>query len=170
MVGEFRHKEEARALSYLKDAFSDLELADVAQEEEIFEGCLFHSQQCVEKCMKSILALHGILITRDHRISDIFESEIRNFGRFKDAFRTLLPDLADLEWYYIPSRYSVSTRGEIYMRDFSLEQSAHAYKITLKFINFTKDFLEYKIETEIPFGRIKLFEFIKREYSQYIRT
>ncbi|MDF1533873.1 MAG: HEPN domain-containing protein [Methanosarcinaceae archaeon] len=170
MVGEFRYKEEARALSYLKDAFSDLELAEVAQEEEIFEGCLFHSQQCVEKCMKSILALHGILITKDHRISDIFESEIKNFERFKDDFKTILPDLADLEWYYIPSRYSVSTRGEIYMREFSLEQSANAYKITFKFINLTRDFLEYKTGKDIPSGRKKLFEFVKREYGQYVRT
>ncbi|HDJ38214.1 MAG TPA: HEPN domain-containing protein [Methanosarcinales archaeon] len=44
---------------------------------EIYSRSIYHSQQAVEKAMKSCLALAGRIITDDHRVSDRFANTFR---------------------------------------------------------------------------------------------
>jgi HEPN domain-containing protein len=169
--GEFQHKEEARALAYFRDALGDLELAEKALEAKLFEGCLFHCQQGIEKGMKAILALFGILISKEHRISDLFGKEVENFGdELKEKFKKLLPRIENLEWYYIPTRYSVSIRGDIHLRAFSENEAIKAYETSSAFLDICFNFIELKIGKKIPKGRKELFEYLKKEYKDVVKS
>jgi len=169
--GEFQHKEEARALAYLRDALGDLELAEKAMEAKLFEGCLFHSQQGIEKGMKAVLALFGILISQEHRISDLFGKEVENFeDELKEEFKKLLPSIEDIEWYYVPTRYSVSIRGDIHLRAFSENEAKKAYKTSKAFLDICFNFIELKIGKKIPKGRKELFEYLKKEYRDVVKS
>lgn len=169
MGGEFQHRWEAISLAYLKDAYADLQMAKNALECEMYAGCLFHCQQGIEKCMKSVLALSGILISKDHRISDLFRDETENFGEFEERFQALLPDVEEIEWYYIPTRYSVSTRGDVYIREFSKNEAGRIYRTTAAFLELSRDFIEYGIKKSIP-GDIKgLIEMLMRDYEDVVR-
>ncbi|MEA1906156.1 MAG: HEPN domain-containing protein [Euryarchaeota archaeon] len=97
MGGEFQHKWEARSLAYLNDAYGDRMMAKNALECEMYAGCLFHCQQGIEKCMKSVLALSGVLISKHHRISDLFSDETDSFGEFMGQFQAALPDVEEIE-------------------------------------------------------------------------
>lgn len=46
-------------------------MAELALEEEIFNQTCFHSQQCVEEALKSLVALLGAAPPRTHRLMDI---------------------------------------------------------------------------------------------------
>nr|QNO45151.1 hypothetical protein GMDKAGHH_00004 [Methanosarcinales archaeon ANME-2c ERB4]QNO46047.1 hypothetical protein OOGCPJEC_00032 [Methanosarcinales archaeon ANME-2c ERB4]QNO50332.1 hypothetical protein NFHCAOLN_00002 [Methanosarcinales archaeon ANME-2c ERB4] len=61
------------------EAKSDPDAAKLLLNGEIYSRSIYHSQQAVEKAMKSCLALAGIIITDDHRVSD----------RFADIFREM---------------------------------------------------------------------------------
>lgn len=167
--GEFQHRWEARSLAYLKDAYGDLMMAKNALEFEMYAGCLFHCQQGIEKCMKSVLALSGILISKDHRIADIFRDETENFGEFEERFQALLPDVAETEWYYIPTRYSVSIRGDVYVREFSKNEAGRVYQTTSAFVELSRDFIERRIEKPIPDDRKDLVELLMSEYTDVVR-
>ena len=171
MDGEFQHKEEARALAYLRDALGDLELAENALEAELFEGSLFHSQQGIEKGMKAVLALFGILIAKEHRILDLFSKEVENFEKdIKEKFKRLLPSIEDIEWYYIPTRYSVSISGDIYLRAFSENDAINAYKTSNTFLETSFELIELKIGKELPKVKKELLEYLKKEYKDVVKS
>ena len=171
MDGEFQHKEEARALAYLRDALGDLELAENALEAELFEGSLFHSQQGIEKGMKAVLALLGILIAKEHRILDLFSKEVENFETdIKEKFKRLLPSIEDVEWYYIPTRYSVSISGDIYLRAFSENDAITIYETSNAFLDTCFDFIELKIGKEVPKVKKELLAYLKNEYKDVVKS
>lgn len=95
MDGKFQHKEEARALAYLRDTLGELELAEKALEADI-----------------------------------------------KEQFKRLLPSIEDIEWYYSPTRYSVSISGDIYLRAYSENEAIKAYKTSNAFLDICFNFIE----------------------------
>ncbi|HIE30912.1 MAG TPA: HEPN domain-containing protein [Methanosarcinales archaeon] len=147
----------------------DLQMAKNALECEMYAGCLFHCQQGIEKCMKSVLALSGVLISRDHRISDLFRDETENFGEFEERFQALLPDVEEVEWYYIPTRYSVSTGGEVYVREFSKNEAGRICQTTAAFVELSRAFIEYRIKKPIPPDRKGLVEMLTINYADVVR-
>jgi HEPN domain-containing protein len=144
-------------------------MAKNALECEMYAGCLFHCQQGIEKCMKSVLALSGILISKDHMISDLFRDETENFGEFRGLFQAVLPDVEDIEWYYIPTRYSVSVRGEVYVREYSKSEAGRIYQITAAFVELSRDFIEHRIGKPMPGDRKSLVEMLTRDYADVIK-
>ena len=61
------------------DAKSDLDAAKLLLNGEIYSRSIYHTRQAAAQAMKPCLALAGIIITDDHRVSD----------RFADIFREM---------------------------------------------------------------------------------
>ncbi|MHA1311290.1 MAG: HEPN domain-containing protein [Candidatus Helarchaeota archaeon] len=64
------------AIKLVKEAESDLKSAEMQLRESRFHKAVFDSQQCVEKIMKSALALEGLTQIYDHDPTSLFISEI----------------------------------------------------------------------------------------------
>ena len=108
------------AEEWLAFADDDLRTARAVVTEGIYNQVCFHAQQCVEKCLKAILAKEGQLIPRTHRIVDLWEllPEV--------ARKTLAPlqdALLELDSYYTLTRYPDALPGT---RETGLPDRSHA--------------------------------------------
>lgn len=65
------------ALAFLREAHSDLHVAEVLLAENEHARSVEHSQHAVEKAIKAALFLKNISITNEHFVSEIFE---KNYG------------------------------------------------------------------------------------------
>lgn len=85
------------AIAFLIEAKDDLEMAEIALRESKFSKCVFHSQQCSEKVIKSVLACERIVGILEHEVSDFLGRveiskeweekirEVRDHARFLEA-------------------------------------------------------------------------------------
>ena len=80
---ESRYKEICTA--FLIDSKDDIKAAEVLLKNSIFSKSVYHSQQAVEKSLKSVLALNGILITDEHNVSDKFSLLFSKFNKVKEV-------------------------------------------------------------------------------------
>jgi HEPN domain-containing protein len=74
-----RHKDICHA--FMLDAQEDLLASEVLLKSNIFSKSVYHSQQVVEKCLKAVLSLNGIMITDDHVVSDRFSLLFSRFNQ-----------------------------------------------------------------------------------------
>lgn len=93
-----------------------LELLTLAQRDRIaatslgkvpevdFSIVAFHAQQCIEKCMKAVLAKHMITYPRTHDLDDLYEL-LQQSGLMIPVNRELLNDITP---YAVTSRYAVN--------------------------------------------------------------
>ena len=92
---------------WLMFAREDLPMAEAALSQKIYNQACFHAQQCVEKSLKALIALHGQRTPRSHSISELL-------ALLPDKW---LPDsaddLSDLDDYYIPTRYPDALPGSL---------------------------------------------------------
>lgn len=92
---------------WLAFAREDLQMAELALTERIYNQVCFHSQQCVEKCLKGMLADHGKTPPRTHSIVDLL-------GLLPvDCLGDLRDDLGQMDIYYIPTRYPDALPGSL---------------------------------------------------------
>ena len=96
-----------RASEWRRFAEGDLKSARVLLKEELFNEVCFHSQQCIEKLLKSILVQHGKQVPKTHRLVDLLEEVLRKGNRWE----SLRDRCAILDQYYIPSRYPDAVIG-----------------------------------------------------------
>lgn len=92
---------------WLEFARQDLQMAELALKEGIYNQVCFHSQQCVEKCLKSMLANQGKTSPRTHSIVDL----LRLLP--PDYLEHLRDELAQMDIYYIPTRYPDALPGSL---------------------------------------------------------
>lgn len=82
-------------------------MAELALKEGIYNQVCFHSKQCVEKCIKGLLANLGKSLPRTHSIVDLL-------GLLPTEY---LPDLreelAQLDIFSIPTRYPDALPGSL---------------------------------------------------------
>jgi len=57
--------------SWIKDAEDELASAAILRERERFKGACYHSQQCVEKCLKALVMEKGQKFTKVHDIVEL---------------------------------------------------------------------------------------------------
>jgi HEPN domain-containing protein/predicted nucleotidyltransferase len=105
-VVPLRPVEEAR--EWLAFAEDDLRVARLALSEGIFAQVCFHAQQCVEKCLKALLARQGLLIPRTHRIADLWALLPEST---REPLASLEAPLQELEVYYAATRYPDALPG-----------------------------------------------------------
>jgi HEPN domain-containing protein len=94
--------------NWLEFAYEDLEMAELALDNNIYNQVCFHSQQAVEKSLKGYLKNMGILPPKTHKLVDII-SLIKE---------DLLDDLKKeqiilLDRFYIPTRYPDALPGTL---------------------------------------------------------
>jgi HEPN domain-containing protein len=90
---------------WLEFAHQDLQMAELALPEGIYNQVCFHSQQCVEKCIKGLLANLGKITPRTHSIVDLLSLLPNQY------LSHLREDLSQLDIFYIPTRYPDALPG-----------------------------------------------------------
>ena len=90
---------------WMSFAREDLQMAELALASDIYNQVGFHSQQCVEKILKALIAAQGLTIPRTHAITDLLEKLPR--GCVLDT----KDDLSFLDDFYIPARYPDALPG-----------------------------------------------------------
>jgi HEPN domain-containing protein len=88
-------------------ASEDLQMAEFALGAKIYNQACFHSQQCVEKVLKGLLAELGRTIPGTHSITDLLQKLPQ------DWFVDFCDDLAMLDDFYIPARYPDALPGSL---------------------------------------------------------
>ena len=92
---------------WLEFARQDLQMAELAMNEGIYNQVCFHSQQCVEKCIKGLMTDLGKIPPRTHSIVDLL-------GQLPpDCLQNLQEELAQLDIFYIPTRYPDALPGSL---------------------------------------------------------
>lgn len=92
---------------WLRFALEDLRMAELAQNEDLFNQTCFHSQQCAEKALKGLAAQQGITPPRTHRLVDILSLlDPAPFGE-------LAMELQLLDRFYLPTRYPDALPGSL---------------------------------------------------------
>ena len=92
---------------WLEFARQDLQMAELAMNEGIYNEVCFHSQQCVEKCIKGLMTDLGKIPPRTHSIVDLL-------GQLPpDCLQNLHEELAQLDIFYIPTRYPDALPGSL---------------------------------------------------------
>ena len=191
MAGDYHHKEQARVISYLKDAAADLDRAENALHEDPADS-LFHSRQCVEKLIKACLSSTGLIVAQEHKeLPKLLNSILPDVkDKFKSKFEKILADITKVMWYFTPTRYSVTKSGEVYLSEFTEIESKRSFKIALDFLElcfgFIEDYLnsclakekgisleeakKRNMEIKLPKTKEKLAEYLKSNYSDVIRS
>jgi HEPN domain-containing protein len=92
---------------WLEFSRQDLQMAELAFKEGIYNQVCFHCQQCVEKCLKGILANQGKTPPRTHSIVDLI-------GLLPPGYLTDLRDVMSLmDVYYVSTRYPDALPGSL---------------------------------------------------------
>lgn len=92
---------------WLEFARQDLQMAELALKDGIYNQVCFHSQQCVEKCIKGLIADIGKAPPRTHSIVDLLSLLPTEY------LPRLREDLAQLDIFYIPTRYPDALPGSL---------------------------------------------------------
>jgi len=92
-------------------AHQDLQMAELALNEDIYNQVCFHSQQCVEKCLKGLLAGLGQKTPRTHSIVDLLRI-LQNIQQTK-CIDDLRESMELMDIYYIPTRYPEALPGSL---------------------------------------------------------
>jgi HEPN domain-containing protein len=95
------------SLHWLRFASEDLQMAEFALEEQIYNQVCFHSQQCAEKSVKGLLLAQGISPPRTHSLGDLLPLLKRN------PFRLAQLNIQLLDRFYIPTRYPDALPGAL---------------------------------------------------------
>lgn len=72
-------------IALINDAEVDIKSARILLENDIFSKSIFHSQQAVEKMIKSVLALNAIIITDEHHVSDKLALLFSKFNQLNEV-------------------------------------------------------------------------------------
>jgi HEPN domain-containing protein len=79
--------------------------------EDIYNQVCFHSQQCVEKCLKGLLAGLGQKTPRTHSIVDLLRI-LQNIQQ-TECIDDLRESMELMDIYYIPTRYPEALPGSL---------------------------------------------------------
>lgn len=90
---------------WLAFADEDLRVAEAVMPQELYNQVCFHAQQCVEKSLKSLLAMRGQRLPRTHAITDLLVLLPAEMPA------DLQDDLSSMDDYYIPTRYPDALPG-----------------------------------------------------------
>jgi HEPN domain-containing protein len=90
----------------LRFANEDLQMAQLAMSNKIYNQVCFHSQQSVEKALKALLVSQGKTPPRTHQIGDLLSLVDNN------PFASNL-ELQLLDRFYIPTRYPDALPGAL---------------------------------------------------------
>jgi len=86
-------------------AEEDLQMAELALQNSLYNQVCFHAQQAAEKLLKSVISDKGQLIPKTHKMVDLLSlMKDEDLAQFRD--RLIL-----LDRFYIPTRYPDALPG-----------------------------------------------------------
>lgn len=90
---------------WLDRAEDDLKFAEVGLREEFFAQVCFHSQQCIEKCLKATLVSLGRPYPKSHNLQELMQKlpELK--------LDQWLEGISIIDGYYVPIRYPDAMPG-----------------------------------------------------------
>ena len=127
-----------KARVWLERAKADLKSAEILKE-VVPADSVYHSQQAVEKAIKSALVVKGIEV-KEHRVS----------GLFYDEFVVLYPELeeiygiaVELEKHWLKSRYPIEYSRGVWnpLEVYSKEDAERLYSMARTFVSRMEEFL-----------------------------
>ncbi|MBI4454005.1 HEPN domain-containing protein [Candidatus Woesearchaeota archaeon] len=74
-------------IALINDAEVDMNAARILLDSKIYSKSIYHSQQCVEKMLKAMLALNAIIITDEHNVSDKLTLLFSKFNQIKEVIQ-----------------------------------------------------------------------------------
>ena len=95
------------ARRWLAFAEEDLQVAELAFENSLWNPVCFHSHQCAEKLLKALVVKKGGSPPRTHRLTDLLTL------LEPPALDELADELRSLEGFYIPTRYPDALPGAL---------------------------------------------------------
>ncbi len=96
---------QAESERWLQFAGEDLQMAELALQEGIYNQVCFHSQQSAEKAVKGLLLFQGKTPPRTHLLGDLLTLLVSN--PFTNSLEIQL-----LDRFYIPTRYPACLAGK----------------------------------------------------------
>lgn len=93
--------------TWLRFAKEDLRMAELAMKDELWNQVCFHSQQSIEKALKSLFAGRNEVPPRSHKLADLLA------GLSDDMFAGIDGDIVLLDRFYIPTRYPDALPGSL---------------------------------------------------------
>lgn len=132
--------------TWIADAEKDLKAAQVLHTEELYDRCVTHCEQAVEKVIKAILICFGVLKEK-HYVSSLLKEEIekREIEGWKDKLVEISQIGEELEPEYIPSHYvravgdEIHVPSDLYDKELSqnfLEKANRAVRLGKEFVDF----------------------------------
>jgi HEPN domain-containing protein len=97
---------QAESERWLQFAGEDLQMAELALQEGIYNQVCFHSQQSAEKAVKGLLLFQGKTPPRNHLLGDLLTLLVSN--PFANSLEIQL-----LDRFYIPTRYPDALPGSL---------------------------------------------------------
>ncbi len=88
-------------------AHEDLQMAELALKEKLYNQACFHSQQCVEKLLKGLIQFKGNVHPQTHRLTDLL------FSLPDETLGALRNEIMLLDRFYIPTRYPDALPGSL---------------------------------------------------------
>ncbi|MEW6606675.1 MAG: HEPN domain-containing protein [bacterium] len=170
MGGNYLHKCNARAIAYLRDALDDLESGYDLLTNNRYSKALFHFQQATEKSMKGCLAILGKLVIKEHKCTNIFKRFVipALSKKMREGFTEIMSDLRELEWTYIPTRYSVTIAGEIRLKEYDEKDIQYASSIAQECLDLTYSFIEEKTNRTLPRDLEGLTRYLRENYPDVV--
>jgi HEPN domain-containing protein len=107
-MGHKKRELEDFAIALKKEAEKELERAKERFKNKDYPDAVFHSQQCVEKIVKSLLEMEG-LIVRKHKVKDIFD----RITKLKEVSRAIYWFEKDRKW--VKTRYPTKIGKRVYL-------------------------------------------------------
>ena len=95
------------AQKWLDFAREDMQMAELAMRNSLFNQVCFHAQQAAEKTLKSLIIAAGVLPPKTHKLGDLLG--LLPVAMPDDLRRRLLL----LDRYYIPTRYPDAVPGSL---------------------------------------------------------
>lgn len=88
-------------------ARQDIQMAEFAMKEEMYNQACFHAQQCAEKALKGLLAYQGKRPPRIHQLTDLLNLLKPNL------LKNISQDIRLLDRFYVPTRYPDALPGDL---------------------------------------------------------
>ncbi|EHP88517.1 HEPN domain-containing protein [Methanotorris formicicus] len=137
---------------FIKRAEEDLEVANVLLKTNHYPDSIYHSQQCAEKAVKSILILNNVIVRR-HIVSGIFRDVIYRIDieeSWKEKLLYLIPKIESLEEHWVMPRYPEPYFGEFWnpLDEYTKEDAEECIKNAEEVLKVVKGFLKEKYGLE----------------------
>ena len=106
----FHNADSKRYIDWIEASYTDLLCVQALMEnEDLFEPCAFHCQQCAEKALKAYVLYQDHRLLDGHNLTWLCKQTIR----INESFKEWLDESSALNRFYIETRYPTDVQDHI---------------------------------------------------------